>query len=233
MKIVPMFLLLISSQIAFAMQPIDDEQLSEILGREGVAVELELRVNTDANGNPLNSMTNCGSGAGPFFTSECRLGLQFEGFVNEWLVLRGVYGFMKIDRLTLDASLAGNSNSFGHFDASKFQDVNGVCLLNGGCTQANVLNQPAMAVSYPATTPAYSAGTSTGYDSFLLGFTVKEVEIISGADSYLDGLAGLDPNGITDANGSFLGLSIGDDSGSFATNSAGFAIGGTAYVMGF
>lgn len=209
---------------ASALQPMGDSELSGVTGQEGISLGLELRLNTDANGSPLNTdLTDCGGPLASFANSECRYALEFEGRTDKWLLFRGVYGLLKINDIRLDAgvlSQAGHGSAL--FDASKFRDDAGTCLLSS-CTDATVQNLPSLRFEYPATTPSYDPlasprGTSSGYNSLEIGLTIKETLIVFGNDAFT-----------STAAGSFLGLSVADNNAA----RAGIAVSGRAFVYGF
>lgn len=224
LKLVLGALLLATMSPAVAMQPMADAEMSAVTGQEGVSIALELRLNTDTNGSPLNAdLTDCGGPLAGFANSECRYALEFEGRADKWLLFRGVYGLLKINDIRLDA---GTLSQAGHaaalFDATKFQDDSGTCLLSS-CTDATVQNLPSLRFEYPTATPSYDPlasprGISSGYDSLEIGLTIKETLIVFGTDAFT-----------STAPGSFLGLSIADNNAA----RAGIAISGRSFVYGF
>jgi hypothetical protein len=218
--------LIMLSLSARAMQPMGDAEMSDVSGREGVLLDVELRLNTDASGSPLNNanLTNC-AGSGGAQNSDCRFALKAQGR-DEWVLFRGVYGSINITGLKLDAGvLSGAGAPTGNFDATRFQDPGGNCLLPGGtCTAAALSEQPALKFEYlPGNTPSYDPGTgvSSGYDSLKVGFNIEETRLI-----FNDSNAGF----TTDVNpGSFLGAKIRDNN----SPRAGISISGRSYVYGF
>lgn len=52
------------------MTALEDTEMAAVTGREGIALDLELRINADSSGTPLASMASC-TGNG------CTLALQF------------------------------------------------------------------------------------------------------------------------------------------------------------
>lgn len=233
--------LLFCSGMTWAMQPMADQDLAAVTGQQGVALELQFRINTDASGNPLSTLTNCGGGSGPFTNSECRFALHFNNRNDcsgaalgtgtctagsagsgEWLLFRGVYGFFNIQDINLNAGvLSQPGDPAGYFDVTKFEDDTGTCLVAGGCTDANIKSSPALAFNYPTPSPSYnpSTGVSTGYSSLEVGIGIKEALIAYGQTAYND----------TTTTGSFLGVDVADNNG----GPAGVAVSGTAYVYGF
>lgn len=207
-----------------ALQPMADSELSGVTGQEGISIALELRLNTDANGSPLNAdLTDCGGALAGFENSECRYALEFQGRPDEWLLFRGVYGIFKINDIRLDAGVLSQAgHGAGLFDATKFQDDTGACLISS-CDNSTVQNLPSLRFEYPTPTTSYDPnasprGTSSGYDSLQLGVTIKETLIVFGNDAFT-----------STATGSFLGMNIGDNNSA----QAGIAISGRSFVYGF
>jgi hypothetical protein len=149
--------------------------------------------------------------------------LNAQGRTNEWVLFRGVYGSLVINDINLDAGILGNVSGApsGYFDATRFQDPGGTCLLPTGCNNSDLLGEPALVFEYPDTSPSYSSSTgqSNGYDSLEIGYTIEETRIIFQNNGFND----------TTTDGSFLGLQVSDNNAA----RAGIAISGQAYVYGF
>lgn len=232
---------------------IQDKELQGITGRAGISVGLELDINSEVSGSfiesdgsggfaisPFNGSCGQGLSNAAFYSSgtagSCRLAIEFANRANEWLVLKDYFGGIRVDNLFLDAGYLGDANSdFSAYDASKFRDGDGDCLLGNGIDCSDPLNTgvgfdnlPAMVVSAPGrfvdgagfTAPTYSSGdkASSGYDSLLFGLTVGGASIEYGA-------AGHSANDM----GSFLGIRVADNNSDYA----GADIQGNAYVFGF
>lgn len=214
------------SQGALALEEVTDAELGQIAGQEGVSIGLEVRINTDATGQPLPdaTLTECGSTGTTFTNSECRFALSFQGRTDEWLLFRGIYGFIDINEIRLDAGIISDAGTpAAYFDATRFEDPSGTCLLAGGtCTNAALGARPALVFEYPATATSYNPGTgvSAGYTSLLFGLGIKETIVIPNTDP-----AGFNST----AAGSFLGVNIADNNG----GPAGIAIRGRGYFYGF
>lgn len=213
-----------ASYSAHALDEIQDQLLSDVTGRDGVAFELEFRVNTNASGNPIGA--GCGA-ATPNYTDgsaeACRMGLSFNNRPNEWLVLKDYYGLTKIGNLWLDSGCTsgtitagvctgGTSSAFE--DVTRFQGQAGNCLVTGSagaCASGVVNSLPVFVLSFP--------GSSTVFESDIqASFTVGGVAVEYGASGFT-----------ADANGSFMGLKMSD---TLQTN-ARFDIDGKVKVFGF
>jgi hypothetical protein len=167
-----------------SLQLLDDGALSDVTGQEGVAVDLELRLNTDSAGAPLASLSSCTGTSNP-----CHMAIQFNnrlGGSGEWLVLKDIYGKLNISNLFLDeADLSATST---YLDISRFKDKAGVCLI----TSCNPNGLPALAMSFPGALGTFEADIN-------LYLNIGRVAVEYGAAGYN-----------ADANGSFLGLKISD-----------------------
>lgn len=200
---------------------IGDAQMSAISGQSGIALGLTLDVNTEkfgsgSYGQPLASLDGC-SGIG----NPCRLALQFENRDDQWLVLKDFYGNVLIDTIHLDGGKLEDANdSKSYFDASRFEDEDGNCLVAGGCTTTNLDQDAAMVFSYPALSASYNPGSgiASNYTSFQMALTIGRVAVEHGPTGY-----------DADDNGSFMGVKVADNNGHLA----GAQIGGTAYLFGF
>lgn len=215
---------------AVAMQAMEDSDLGDVVGQEGISIKLELRVNADAAGAPLSGAgddINCNGLTGP-----CTFSLGFANRPGEWLVFKEYYYALRVDNQYLDAStLSETGSNAAYFDAaeslpgtsgnSRFEDSSGTCLLSGGCTAANIATLQAMRMSVPATATSYDRtgnGSSSGYTSVLLGGSVGGLAVQFGATAY-----------DTPTTASFLGLNIRDNNSNFA----GVKLTGNVYLFGF
>ena len=209
--------LLVCNSSLQAMEAMAEEEMQAVSGQAGVALELGMDFNTNADGSI--SLTDCNTLAGP-----CRLAISFANRTDEWLVLKGYYGNFSIPTLNLDAAYlsdAGNDTTL--FDDRKFRDDAGNCLLPGGtCDTATLDSMAAMKLSLPSATGSYdpTTGTSSGYTNIAFGITLTGAAVEFGA-----GATGYNAN----ANGSFLGLRVADNNGPFT----GVNVSGNAYIFGF
>lgn len=212
------------------MVALDDGALSAIDGREGVAVDLELRVNADATGAPLASLGGCTGNNNP-----CRIAFKFfnresgsTGNKGEWIVWKDYYGLTRINNLWIDAGQTPGTGS-GKADArlasegnrfmSSSQDGSATCLLDAAKTAATcheaARNKPMLALKF-------DNGNMGGLEMLLhLGRVSTEY----GPEGYN-----------RDDRGTSLGLLIGDTGGgstAAASGPARFKITGTVGLFGF
>lgn len=182
--------------MAFAqqMEALDDSGLAEIVGREGIAVDIAMHINTDANGAPLSDLGNCKN------TNLCNIAIQLNNRTSgggEWLVLKDASASMRLKNLHIDAAFTASAPS-PYADSSRFQNAAGtVCLPNGQVYAAatcagSVLDKPTVQFSYPG---AYSAFES----DFELYLNIGRMAVQYGSTGYS-----------ADQNGSFMGVLISD-----------------------
>lgn len=135
------------TSMALALEPMNTTELADITGREGINIALELRINTDENGDPITSganYTNCGSTTN-FSSTGCRLALQYANRLaggGEWVVLKNFYGRINIPSIYLDASRTPAAST-AYQDLDRFRDEDGVPLLS------SPNDVPAVAFTFP------------------------------------------------------------------------------------
>lgn len=189
---------------AQAFEPISDEELGAVTGREGMQLTLRLRNNVDKDLNPVGCTGNL---------NPCRMGLEFSGREGIWLMLKDYYGYISFNSIRLDGTMLPAANT-GHQDASRFRGLDGSCLI-ASCDPRNLR---AVKVSYP-----FSKAVGE-YDDMVLLMNIGRtaLEFDSGATPGFQRDA---------AAGSVLGFRTADSSGLNAPARARFD--GNAYVFGF
>ncbi|MDQ8037824.1 MAG: hypothetical protein REI12_10400 [Pedobacter sp.] len=112
------------------MVEMNQQDLSDATGQEGIAIELELRVNTtDSMGTP---MTACTLGINAAGSTACRLAMQFANrgsfssaqAGDEWTVWKGYYGTIRFPSIYLNAATNPSSAS-GMEDLGRFTNASG------------------------------------------------------------------------------------------------------------
>lgn len=224
-------LVLLPALACAQIEALDDSELGGIAAQQGIAIQMDLFLNMTPDSSktavPNNDAapfdSSCGTGGPGTLGNPCRFGLQFANRTSDWLVFKDFYMGARIFQINLDGDTIGNASPAGsvYFDATRFQNVAGTCLLPGGCTVANMNGLNAIVLSYPATSTSYNtvSKASSGYNSLLmtanLGRLVVEADTGSGPPD-------------TTMN-SYLGARVSDNVSQFA----GMAIRGKAYVFGF
>lgn len=133
MKSLPLMILMFLSATCIAdMNDLDNDTLGDVVGENGVALSLDMKINVDKVSNAPLCPVNGAAGS----TIPCRLGIQFSGWESlpvsggtrgAWLVLKNFYGRIYIPRLTLDAGQvtyttdAGTSKTIPAFAMSTTQ----------------------------------------------------------------------------------------------------------------
>mgnify|MGYP005848631117 CR=1 FL=1 len=200
---------------AGGLQALDDQQLAAVVARDGAALDLEVRINTDADGNPLASLNNCAGVGNP-----CVLALQFDNRLSgggEWLVLKDFYTIMRINDLLIDGTETPNSSS-AFADPRRFLSQDGqTCLTGQGsggasptCTANGLL---ALKLGFPDSGSAFNADIE-------LALNIGRASVQFGPEGFLPS---------SDNGRSFLGLRINDrihDTGQIR-------VGGSMSMFGF
>ena len=100
------------------MASLNDEELSGVSARQGIALNFEMLINATLNdsGNvvPDNCPTSALVASG---TPDCRFALQFNGIEDAWLVVKEYYGIFKLNAVRIDGVRTQNSVS-GYCDAA-------------------------------------------------------------------------------------------------------------------
>lgn len=136
----------VSTGMAIELVPLADEELAEVRGREGVALDFEYRYNADTDGNPLASMGGCEGAPSENEADPCSMAITVNNREGMWVMLKDMYGVQKINSIWLDGGgfvegeggellleYAGKSHALSnnHPDPERFQDADGNCLLPG------------------------------------------------------------------------------------------------------
>ena len=96
------FLILISGRLlADELKELDDDALSSVSAREGIALNLEMLINAKKDGSGNIVPDTCPS-TGISGTPDCRFGLQFNSVDNAWLVVKEYYGFLSLKEVHID-----------------------------------------------------------------------------------------------------------------------------------
>lgn len=92
-------LLMTSAQ---ALEPLPDDVLSDVTGRESVTINLQFSANADLLPNGLVNHLSCPTSAQhPLGTPDCRWGLAFNDLDQTWLVVKGYFMAFRLDRVRL------------------------------------------------------------------------------------------------------------------------------------
>lgn len=181
------------TNVAWAdMGELRDEEMAGVTGQQGVALLLELRMNADANGAPLASLSSCAG-----LNNPCKLGIRLAnraGGGGEWLMLKDFFGRLFIDGLNVDGSFNPAAYTAYRND-NRFKNEAGTCLLPG-CDPRNL---PALQLSFTGSPGVFE-------NDITIGLEVGRMALEYGATGFNN-----------DANGSFLGLRVRDTGGRTTT----------------
>lgn len=97
---------------------LNDEELSGVSARQGIALNFEMLINATLNASgevvPDNCPTSALVASG---TPDCRFALQFNGIDDAWLVVKEYYGVFKLNEVHVDGVRTQDSVS-GYCDAA-------------------------------------------------------------------------------------------------------------------
>lgn len=195
------------------MVELEDGALQNIAGQEGVSLDIEIRLNTDAAGAPLASLDSCAGGTATA-PNPCRIAIAFNNRPGKWLMLKDYYGTLNIPKLYLNKTQAPTTVS-AYKDLTRFQNETGGCLLRGGkttaCVDADIAGDGTAALPpHPALKLSMPGATGTFENDILVNLFIGRVAIEIDDTSTTPTTPGYN----RDANGTFLGLQLRD------TNSA-------------
>ena len=224
----------------YALEALDDDEMDAVTGQAGILLSFQYYFNSsqadnpgtpDFNeaGAPLTGTEGCSTpnGGASLGNMNCRFAMQLKNRETEWLVFKNGHASIDLRRLSLDASVLSDShgssaayNSF--FNAEKFQEVDGTCLLpSGDCSSAGtsgLANMAGLRLSYPEGSADGEEFNDARFGLYFEGLAVEPNSAVSMQDGWS-----------RDINGSFMGLNIADNNG----NQAGIAFGGDFYLYGF
>lgn len=130
--------IMLAPVLAAGMQSLDEYEMGEVTGQAGIAVDLELRINTDDSFNPLANLDYCfGQG------NDCRMAFQFHNRSSgggEWIVWKDFYATLKIDDLWIDAGQTPTTASGFQDDTTSNRFISGTtggCLLDSSLSAQN------------------------------------------------------------------------------------------------
>lgn len=191
--------------------PLNDQELSLVTGQEGIAVDLELRVNADSAGTPLTSLGSCQGTGNP-----CLMAVQFGNRTaggGEWLAIKDLYGVMRLNDLQLDGGrLPGEASEYTNL--SRFLANDGSCLLDSSLSPVNCQPNDRLAAvfSFPE-----MSGFNADVEWFL---NVGRMSVQVGEEGYW---------AANDDGASFVGIRIAD----MVNDVAEIDVGGQVYFYGF
>lgn len=172
--ILPLLLITVVCR-AGAMQPMDDSEMGEVSGQNGIQLSVKLHNNVVVQDNNHVAGSQCTQVAG---YSPCRLGMEFVDKERNWLVMKQFYGYLYLKDIRLEGvSLPGSNTAF--YDSNRFKREDGTCMINGTC---NPTGLAAIQMNYPA-----SKGNGVYEDmQTFLNVGAMTVEVNNPAATYSD-----------------------------------------------
>ncbi len=90
------------------MQTLSDADMGHVLGQDGLAINLEFRINAKADGDPVDA-SECPTVGGLTGGASCRLAINLADRDGIWIVMKSYRGILKLTNIRLDASVFGGS----------------------------------------------------------------------------------------------------------------------------
>ena len=137
---------LIMSGAAYSLdlEPMNDSELEAVSGGDAIQLTLRLRNNVGPDNSPLYQADGETLLCDPATYNLCRLGLQFEGQDNTWLMLKEFYGSLLVEDMRLEGATLDSGGTI-YRDLSRFQGSDGGCLIDS----CNPDGLAAIQVTYP------------------------------------------------------------------------------------
>ncbi|MTT53423.1 hypothetical protein F1529_13120 [Alcanivorax sp. VBW004] len=237
-KILAFFALIVGACLhakpVHALEAMDDTEMGTVTGQKGILLSLQYYYNShpDLDGAPVSECSTPNGGTS-LDNMNCRFGVQLKNRETEWLVFKNGHASLDITRLALDASVLGDSHGSssaytGYFNAAKFSDESGSCLLEGACTTNTIADMAGLRLSYP------EGENGANFGNVRFGMFFEGLAVEPNGFSGVDGSGNLIPDPTKEgweinARNSFMGLNIADNNG----HQARIAFGGDFYLYGF
>lgn len=93
-----------------ALQSLTDEDLGNVAAQQGIAFNMEFRINSQADGSAVPS-SECPDVAGLTGGKSCRLALYLADHDGMWIVMKNYRGIIKLNNIRIDASNLPAANS--------------------------------------------------------------------------------------------------------------------------
>lgn len=180
------------------MDPLDNDQLEDVVAQQGVAISLDWRLNVDKAGNKLALCTDTTT------YKECRIGWAFNNRGDDdaggkrWLVLKGFTGSLYIPYLRVDASSVTYTT-----DAAASKTVPAVLLSFGDVATASGANTKVQIKNLTIDNLAFESDTGVRR-----GYFADSTCEPAGSGPAGAGCAGFGPTIPTNVNTGFMGLQI-------------------------
>lgn len=98
-----------AAMAALPMESLSDEAMEEVSGQQGIALNLEFRINAKADGQPVDS-SECPTVGALTGGASCRMAFALPDLAGAWIVLKGYRGLNKLTNIRLDATTFGGNS---------------------------------------------------------------------------------------------------------------------------
>lgn len=142
------------------MQPLSDTDMEDVVGQQGIALNLEFRVNMKADGQPVDA-SECPTVGALTGGSSCRMAFALPDLTGAWIVTKNFRGLNRLNNIWVDAVKLGGSTI--HRDLTTYM---------GGY---NPNDRPAMQFTAGNWATALAGGTTT-YNNYLNSATYADFE---------------------------------------------------------
>ncbi len=108
------------------LQAMSDDDMELVAAQQGIALDMELRINAKADGEPVDS-SECPTVGGLTGGSSCRLAIGLSDRMDGdgmWIVMKSYRGIIKLNNIRLDASSFGGSSTHRNLPAMGGYDPN-------------------------------------------------------------------------------------------------------------
>lgn len=160
---------------ADSMKPMTDEDLGMVSAKQGVAFNLEFRINAQADGSAVPS-SECPTVAGLTGGSSCRLAVYLADHDGMWIVMKNYRGLIRLNNIRIDAVNLPASGSLRR-DISSYlagYDPNGkpaIQLTSGPWGVASAAGTNLSSTTY------YSFINQSSYNDLAVGLDIQRVSL--------------------------------------------------------
>lgn len=137
------------------MTALDDAGLEEVAAQQGIAFDLEYRINSKANGEVVDS-SECPTVGALTGGASCRMAYSLADNSGMWIVAKNYRGLIKLTNIRIDATTLAaawtshtSGTATGTGGVAAYMNPN-LCINTSGCTSASPLSSYYNPLSKPA-----------------------------------------------------------------------------------
>ncbi|MFZ5755749.1 MAG: hypothetical protein ACOY3X_02475 [Pseudomonadota bacterium] len=182
------------------MAALSDETMADISGQQGIALNLEFRINAQADGSAVPA-SECPAYAGLAAGESCRLSLTFADRSGIWAVMKNYRGIIKLNNIWMDAVTLPNANSAYRDLTYIVSDPNGdpAVQLRAG-NWANAYNAGATSATY------YTFLNQSTYQDFTAALTIDKISAEYDCGAAVNAASGIFVTGCSGATAGWDGV---------------------------